>query len=106
MIQRGNQKTNDQASFEFIHVVLQFEFMQIKFKYELFVDDIEFEDCENCELNCIRTSLKSKSSQQSQSQWKGQQVKGKEGQQSQHQGIKKFLDEILNPQGGSRTFGV
>ena len=52
-------------SFEFIHGVLQFEFMEIEFKYEVFVDDIEFEDCENCELNCIRTSLKSKSSQQS-----------------------------------------
>ena len=55
------------ASFEFIHGVLQFEFMEIEFKYEVFIDDIEFEDCENCELNCIRTSLKSKSSQQSQS---------------------------------------
>ena len=67
------------TGFEFIYVVLQFEFMEIEFKYEVFVDDIEFEDCENCELNCIRTSLKSKSSQQSQSQWKGQQVKESRG---------------------------
>ena len=67
------------ASFEFIHGVFQFEFMEIEFKYEVFVDDIEFEDCENCELNCIRTSLKSKSSQQSQSQWKGEQVKESRG---------------------------